>query len=126
LETAYDASPPHNIKIVLGDLIAQIGKEECYSPGIRKNSLHEVTNDNGDRLIQFALSHSMIVGSTIFKHKNIHKATWSTPDRLSWNQIDYVLIDTRHLLNLLDVRMYRGAHVDSDQYSVSKIKNVNI
>jgi hypothetical protein len=72
-----------DIKIVLGDLNAHIGKKECYSPAIGKNSLHEVTSDSGDRLIQFALSYSMMVDSPIFKHKNIHKATQSTPDRLT-------------------------------------------
>lgn len=85
---------PSYIKIVLGDLNAQTGREDCYSPAIGKNSLHEVTNDNGNRLIQLALSRSTMVGSTIFKHNNIHKVTWSTPNRLSWNQIDHLLIDT--------------------------------
>jgi len=71
-------------------LNAQIGNE-YYSAAKGKKSLNEVTNDNGDWLIQFALSHS-IIGSTTFKHKNIC-VTWSIPDRLSWNQmIMYCLI----------------------------------
>jgi hypothetical protein len=64
LARAHDESPSYDIKIVLGDLNAQIGNEEYYSPVIGKKSLHEVTNDNGDWLIQFALSHCIISRST--------------------------------------------------------------
>jgi hypothetical protein len=53
-------------------LNAQKANEEYFSPAEGKKSLNEVTNDNGDCLIQFALSHS-IIGSTTFKHKNIYK-----------------------------------------------------
>ena len=49
-----------------------VNKEEYYSPAKGTKSLNEVTNDNGDWLVQFVLSHS-IIGSTTFKHKNIYK-----------------------------------------------------
>jgi hypothetical protein len=46
LERVYDESPSYDINIVLSDLIAEIGKEECYSPAIEKNRFHDLTNDN--------------------------------------------------------------------------------
>jgi hypothetical protein len=51
--------------------------------------------DNGSRLIDFAVS-NMVIGRTQFKHKNIHKGTWKTPDRKCVNQIDHILIEARH------------------------------
>jgi hypothetical protein len=129
LEKTYEESPSHDVKIIIGDLNAQVGREEPYQPTIGKYSLHESTNDNGHRLIQMVASHSMVTGSTIFEHKDIHKAIWVSPDRTSEKQIDHVLIDSRHLFNLLDVRTFRGANVDSDHYLViarirSRISNV--
>jgi hypothetical protein len=60
----------------------------------------------------------MIVGSTTFDHKDIHKMTWKSPDGNTLNQIDHFIIDARHLYNLMDVRTYRRANVDSDHYLV--------
>lgn len=71
-----DESPSYDIKIVLGDLNTQICKEECYCPAIRKNSPHEVTNSNGDRMSCATQSCSTLVDSTVFKHKNIHRVNW--------------------------------------------------
>jgi hypothetical protein len=64
LETAYAISPRNNtsIKIVLGDFNAQVGKEAVSFPTIGSYSLHNVTNNNGSQLIQFAVSQIMITG----------------------------------------------------------------
>ncbi|XP_039284281.1 uncharacterized protein LOC120351364 [Nilaparvata lugens] len=60
----------------------------------------------------------MTIASTCFPHKNIHKATWKSPDGHTQNQIDHVLIDRRHASDIMDVRAFRGADVDSDHYLV--------
>lgn len=72
----------------------------------------------------------MVIRSTRFKHKEIHKQTCVSPDDSTVNQIDHVLIDSRHVGNLLDVRTYRDANIDSDYYLVgskvrSRISNIN-
>ncbi|MXP61705.1 hypothetical protein FD744_25325 [Pantoea sp. Taur] len=104
------------MKIVVGDYNAKVGKEEIYHPTIGKHSLHDESNDNGTRLINFAASRDMIVGSTLFAHKDIHKGTWTTPDRLHVNQIDHILVDKRHKSSLKNVRTFRSANVDSDHF----------
>jgi hypothetical protein len=53
-------------------------------------------NDNSLRLIDSAISNNIVIGGTQFKHKNIHKGTWKTPDRKCVNQIDHILIEARH------------------------------
>jgi hypothetical protein len=89
------------------------GQEHEYEPTTGRQSLHTNTNDNGSRLIQFAVSHNMSIGSTMFPHKTIHKPTWRSPDFSVENQIDHILIDTRHRSDLMDVRTFKGANVDS-------------
>lgn len=113
LVRVYDEAPNHDIKIILGDLNAKIGREHIYRPTIGKYSLHEISNDNGSRVIDFASSRNMVVSSTYFEHKNIHKATWLSPDGRTKNQIDHVLIDGRHCSDVFDVRSCRGPNVDS-------------
>lgn len=117
LERVYDQSPAHDIKIIMGDVNAQIGQEGAYMPTIGKHSLHQITNDNGNRIIQFATSKNMVIKSTYFPHKNIHKGTWMSPDKTTVNQIDHVVIDGRHSSNILDVRSY-SPNIDSDHFLV--------
>lgn len=69
LERAYDSCPRSDIKIVIGDLNAKIGREDIYLPHIGKYSLHNNTNSNGHRAVTFAAAKNMIVGSTCFLHK---------------------------------------------------------
>lgn len=119
LERAYDRCPDHDIKIVLGDFNAKLGKENIFGPTVGKFSLHEETSDNGMRLTDFAAAKNMVVSSTKFRHLDIHKATWLSPDQKTRNQIDHVVIDGRHSSSVLDVRSIRGANIDSDHYLVA-------
>jgi hypothetical protein len=96
LEKEYDKCPKHDIKVIFGDFNAKVGREESFKPVIRNESLHDVSNDNGLRLITFATSVGMVIGSTMFPHKQIHKATWKSPDGNTQNQIDHILIDSIH------------------------------
>ncbi|VVC29740.1 Hypothetical protein CINCED_3A018557 [Cinara cedri] len=48
-------------------------KEEMYRPTIGKEILYTLSNDNGNRLITFAMSKGLRVSSTLFLHKDIHK-----------------------------------------------------
>jgi hypothetical protein len=103
---------------ILDYLNAKISKENIYRPTIGKYSEHTKSNNNGITLINFASSQNMVIGSTMFDHKDIHKMTWKSPDGITFNQTDHLIIDATYLSNLLDVRTYRGANADSDHYLV--------
>jgi hypothetical protein len=80
LDQIYHRAPAHDTKIMIGDLNAKIGQEEIFRPTIGKWSLHDISNDNGLRDIDFATSNNVIIRSTYFPHKNIHRETWRSPD----------------------------------------------
>jgi len=42
---------------------------------IGNESLHQDSNDNGVRIINFAISKYLVVKSMMFLHRNIHKHT---------------------------------------------------
>ena len=80
--------------------------------------LHQDSNDNGVRLVNFATSKNLVVKSTMFPHRNIRKYTWISPDGKTHNQIDHILIDRRWQSSVLDVRSFRGDDCDTDHYLV--------
>jgi hypothetical protein len=106
------------MKIFIGDFNAKVGREDIFKPIIGNESLHEASNDNRVRALYFATSKNLIVKSTTFPHGDIHKHTWTSPDGVTQNQIDHVLIDKRRHSNILDVRSFRGADCDIDHYLV--------
>ena len=59
----------------MGDFNVKLGKEETYRPTIGKDSLHNDTNDNGNKLITFATARNTRISSTMFPHKNTPKHT---------------------------------------------------
>ena len=45
-------------------------------------------------------------------YRNIHKYTWISPDGITHNQIDHVLVDKRRQSRIIDIRSLRGADCD--------------
>ncbi|XP_055586160.1 craniofacial development protein 2-like isoform X2 [Uranotaenia lowii] len=117
LKRENDRCPKHGIKIVIGDVNAYIGQEEEFNPTFGRFSAHQLTNENGIRLIDFDDSKRMAVRSTFFQHRLPHKYTWRSPYQ-SQSQIDHVLIDSRHFSNIIEVRSCRGANIESHHYLV--------
>jgi hypothetical protein len=80
-----------------------LGGEGIFKSTIWNETLPEDSNDNGVRLVIIATSKNLVVESTMFPRQNIHKYTWTSPDRKTHNQIDHVLIDRRWHSSILDV-----------------------
>jgi hypothetical protein len=124
LNQIYEDWPKRDVRIIIGDLNAKISTEEMCRPIIGKCSLHNLSNNNGIRLINFACSKNMVVASIFFSHKDIHKMTWRSPDGQIFNQVNHLLIDARHVFNVMDVRTFRGANRDSGHcLLISKIRS---
>jgi len=114
LEQVFDHFPKYCTKMLLGDFNAKLGRENIFKPTTGQESLHQDSNENGVRLVNFATLKILLVKSTMFPHRNIHKYTWTSPDCKTHNPIDHVLIDRRWHSNLVDVRSFRGADCDTD------------
>jgi hypothetical protein len=103
LERTYAACPSHDAKLVMRDANAKIGQETVHQSTIGKHSLHESTNENGRRLVDFAAGRKMAIKSTYLMHKQIHLQTWHSPDGHTFNEINHCLIDGRHFSDVIDV-----------------------
>ena len=118
LEQVFDHFPKYHMKMLLGEFNVKVGREKIFKPTIGQESLHQDSNDNGVRLVNFATSKHLVVKSTMFPHRNIFKYTWTSPDSKTLNQIDHVLIGRRLHSSVLDVRSFKGADCDIDHYLV--------
>lgn len=67
LERVYDGTPHKTQKIII-DLNTKIGKKQIFKPTIGEQCLHEISNDNGSKLISFGMSKNMTITS-YFSHK---------------------------------------------------------
>ena len=119
LSSIFDELPGHDLKLLLGDLNAQMTLDGGLISGVvGGHSLHSSSNDNGTRLLDFCVAHQLTIGGTLFDHKDIRKSTWRSPNGRTVNQIDHICISKRFEGSLMDVKVCRGAVIGSDHYLV--------
>jgi hypothetical protein len=63
LEQVFDHFPKKHMIILVGDFNAKLG-ENNFKPTIGNMSLHQDSNDNGVRIVNFATSKNLLVKST--------------------------------------------------------------
>jgi exonuclease III len=56
LERVFHKFPKYHMKILLGDFNAKVGREDIFKLTIGNEYLHEISNDNGVKLVNFATS----------------------------------------------------------------------
>ena len=98
--------------IILGDINAKVGGgENIFKPTSGNDSLHQNSNDNGIRIMNFTTSKSLVVKSTMFPHRNTHNTLGTSPDWKTHNQIDHILMDRRWHSSMFVIQSFRVAAV---------------
>jgi hypothetical protein len=64
VQRVFDEFPKYHTKILLGDFNAKVGREDIFKPTTVNESLHEISDDNGVRVVHFATSKNLIVKSS--------------------------------------------------------------
>jgi hypothetical protein len=64
------------MEILLADFSDKVGREDTLEPTIWNRNLHEISNDNQFRVLNFSPWKNPVVKSTIFPGSNIHKFTY--------------------------------------------------
>jgi hypothetical protein len=80
LRNVSDQFPRYDKKILLGDFNAKVRRENFFKPTIGNESLQEIRNDIGVRVVNFATSKTLGAKSTMVPHRKIHKYTWTSPE----------------------------------------------
>ncbi|XP_071486093.1 craniofacial development protein 2-like [Diadema antillarum] len=72
LQHELDSAPGHDMKIVMGDLNAKVGDNNSgYDRAMGRYGCG-VMNENGERLVEFCSLNNLVIGGTLFQHKDIH------------------------------------------------------
>jgi phosphoenolpyruvate synthase/pyruvate phosphate dikinase len=72
IEYVFDKFPKYHTNILLEDFNDKEGREDIFKPTIVNEILHEISIDNGVRVVNFATCENLIVKTTMFPHRNIH------------------------------------------------------
>ena len=95
LDDLTSGIPKHDVQIVIGDMNAQLGNDtDTWSPVLGNHAEGDL-NDKGITLLSFCQAHNLVVGSSLFPHKRIHKLTWNSPNGKTCNQIDHTLVNRK-------------------------------
>jgi hypothetical protein len=68
------------MKILLEQFNAKIGRKDIFKSTMGNESPHEISNDNGVRVVNVATYKNLTVNCTTFQHLNILKFTWISPN----------------------------------------------
>ena len=125
LQAELEGSP--RLKIVMGDL------SQSWEPK------HQLRKSNGEwrmwnherqwkkaATVELCTTYNLIIGGTLFPYHDIHKLTWCSPNGRDKNQIDHLMVNGTWRRSLLDVRVRRGADVNSDHHLVTAVLNLKL
>lgn len=116
LQKTLNGRTRRDIIIVTGDFNAKIGKDNTGRERIMGREGLGTMNENGEMFADFCVFNDLVIGGSVFQHKDIHKGTWVSPDHRTVNQIDHITIDKKFRRSLQDTRVRRGADVASDHH----------
>jgi len=124
LEQVFYLFPKYHTNILLGEFNAKVRRYYIFKSTIGNKGLHQDSNDNV-RIVNFATSKNLVVKSTMFPYRNIHKLAWTSTNGKIHDQIGHILIDRRWHSSILDVRSIGGADGDTDHYLVvAKLREI--
>jgi hypothetical protein len=75
LGRVFDQYARYDMKILLGEFNTKVGREDIFKQAIGNESSHEICNEDGIRMVNFATSENLFFKSTMFPHRNINKCT---------------------------------------------------
>jgi len=114
LENTLRNAKRSEITMVIGDLNTKVGADnKNFEHAMGRHGLGNM-NENGERFAELCSNNNLYIRGTLFPHKQIHKATWVSPDQTMQNQIDHIVIHKEWRRSLFDVRAFRGADTASD------------
>ncbi|XP_068237036.1 craniofacial development protein 2-like [Palaemon carinicauda] len=108
LEEEIETIKTGDVVIVIGDFNSKIGNDRRgYEYVMGEFGLGE-RNERGQRMLEFSQGKQLCISKTYFYHREQHKYTWTHPDGIHKNCIDYILINKRWKSSVMGTKVMRG------------------
>jgi len=125
LDIAKKQSGSQDVRIIMGDLNAKVGKQQNDDEGIVGGFGLGERNDRGEKWINWCKSNKQIMMNTWFKQHPRRLWTWQHPNGYR-NQIDYITINSRFRGSIRSAKSYPGADCGSDHNPVISTLQVRL
>lgn len=89
--------------IIMGDFNGQLGKRRLNEDKILGRFTSGKRNDNGQRMINFALENNLNIMNSYYNKNPNRKWTWLSPNGKLKNEIDYIITNKPRLFSNIDV-----------------------
>ncbi|VDO75930.1 unnamed protein product [Schistosoma margrebowiei] len=123
LQSTIEKCPTKNLKILMEDLNAKVGMGKTgYEDIMGRHELGE-RYENGERFANICAFNKVVIGGTVFSHKRMHKAKWTSLNHTTQNRIGHICINKKFRKTMGDVRTKRRADIASVHHLlVAKMK----
>src|SRR5664279_4512148 len=76
-------------------------------------------NERGEQLTHFCNMNNLIIANTCFQQRKVNRLwTWESPDGVTHNQIDFIIVNRKWRSSIMNCRAFPSADVGSDHQLV--------
>ncbi|XP_037800342.1 craniofacial development protein 2-like [Penaeus monodon] len=110
--------------VIGGDLNGHVGRGSDVISRVHGGMCYGEGNEDGERVIDFAISNDMVISNTIFTKRQEHLITYKSDGRAS--QIDYLLYRRRNMVEIINCKVIPGDHVTNQHRLVVMDLNIKV
>ena len=112
LQNLLELTLQKDVLFITGDWNAKVGSQEIS--GVTGKFGQGVQNETGKRLVEFCQENALVIVNTLFQQHKRRLYTWTSPDGLHKNQIDYILCSQRWRSSIKSAKIRPKADCGSD------------
>ncbi|BFY99382.1 hypothetical protein BsWGS_02422 [Bradybaena similaris] len=112
IQTVIDQIPSNDILFIMGDFNAKVGEE--ITQNVTGRFGLGTRNEAGENLVNFCAGNDLYVANTMFQQPKRRLYTWTSPNGLYRNQIDYFLCANRWKSSVVNCKTLPGAECGTD------------
>ena len=117
-----------DIIVMMGDFNEQVGNNNQNIEHVMGRHGILCENENGQLLIELCGKHGLLIGGTVFLHRDCHKVACVSPDKDDQveNQTDHMCISRNWSKSFLDIHTKRDADIGSDHHMIMGILRIKV